>query len=83
MFSTFNTLRNWLVFCSFCKGTFIFYDNSYAKNDLIIFNVFYSSMFGINDEGNKVKKKTSAEKFVSKLLKLMKDYDSYVKKWTC
>lgn len=40
-------------------------------------------MFGINDEGNQVKKETSAEKFVSKLLKLMKDYDSYVKKWTC
>jgi hypothetical protein len=40
-------------------------------------------MFNINEKGNKVKNKTSAEKFVSKLLKLMTDYDSYVRKWTC
>jgi len=55
----------------------------YIKNYLIIFNVFYSCMFGISDKGNKVKKRTSSEKFVPKLLKLMKDYDSYVKKWSC
>jgi len=84
MFSTFNTLKDWLVFCSFSKGNFYnLIQLVYIKNYLIIFNVFYSCMFGINDEGNKVEQRSSSEKFVPKLLKLMKDYDSYVKKWSC
>ncbi|KAF0740061.1 Uncharacterized protein FWK35_00023816 [Aphis craccivora] len=63
--------------------SFYVFNIQYPKELAGILQFLQSSMFGINDEGNKVKKKTSAEKFVSKLLKLMKDYDSYVKKWTC
>ncbi|KAF0733308.1 Uncharacterized protein FWK35_00031975, partial [Aphis craccivora] len=49
----------------------------YPKELAGILQFLQSSMFNINEKGNKVKKKTSSEKFVSKLLKLMTDYDTY------